>query len=107
MTGNVFHDAVSGYRYASTDTPGLVTEANVIRLRPGVALANNSPEPIEAGAAWAARTRTEAGSSFTVLTADQASSDVGTVLREIHGDDAVARNDTTRSLLDLYASRYP
>jgi hypothetical protein len=105
VTANVFHDAVSGYRYASGATPGLVTEGNAIRLRPGTPLANGSPETVETGPSWATRTATELGSSFVVL-ADEVTTDVGATLRTIRDSDTPTLSEAMRKLLDVYASRY-
>ena len=104
VTANVFHDAISGYRYSSEDTPGLTTGANLIRLRAGTSLSNRSPETIEAGSRWAARTATEPGSSFVVLTGDIVE-DVGGALQQILRSESGVLDDSTRTLLGVYAAR--
>ncbi len=103
VTKNVFHDAVSGYRWSNGDTPGLVTADNIIRLRAETRLTNRFPDTVENGSRWAAEAATELGSSFVVLDGDVAS-DVGPTLRQIRNSPAL--DDRARALLDSYASRY-
>ena len=103
VTMNVFHDAVSGYRFSAVDTPGLVSDGNIIRLRPDTRLTNRSPATIENGGAWAAGAATEARSSFVVLDGDT-TLDVGATLRQIQVSPQL--DDSGRALLDTYASRY-